>query len=141
MCWHSNHLFTVYVLVELKEPLHCSQAAERMCVQIFFWPIPSSTALASSVHSQSRAVQVPMAHQNTRFLEQKQLPTQGFCLKVTLLPPLYSWFFIILFQPPLWLFRTKSRCCTVTGKNYKSDSVRTLEKHVDRSVEFLYCGL
>lgn len=82
MCWHSNHLFTVYVPVELKDPLHCSQAAEHMCVQIFFWPIPSSTALAQSVTSCSSTngssehqVPVTKATSHSRFLPEGYPPS------------------------------------------------------------------
>lgn len=59
-------------------------------------PAHSSNDLASPVHSQSWAVQAPMAHQNTRFLEQKQLSTQVFLPEVYVPSPIIFVFYCLV---------------------------------------------
>lgn len=92
VCLHQDHLFTVYVLGKLKELLHCSQGAKQICVQIFFQVANSQFKYLGCFCAQSG-----MSCSSTNGSSECQVSgtkatshSSLFCLKLTLLPPLYS---------------------------------------------------
>ena len=124
------YVFTVYILGELKQPMHCSQAAKCICVQNFF--------LDGQLTLQTKW-QLLCTISHELFKHQWRIRMPGSWKKSNFHWSLFAWclpsfhhyavnFFIILFQPPLWLLWTRSHCCIVTVKNYQSGSVRTLEQ-------------
>lgn len=107
------HLFTMYGFGEVKESLHCSRAAEHICAQISFldgqlivqmtWLLLCT--ISHELFKHQWLLRTPGSWNKSNF------PLKPFCLKLMLLPPLYGSFFIVLFQPPLWLLRIRSHCC------------------------------